>query len=42
MVKYESSPFPLHSKFEYELYAALPISEKELEKAENKYKGNTR
>lgn len=25
--KYESSPFPLESKFEYELYAAVPMSE---------------
>ena len=38
-VKYESSPFPLDSKFEYELYAALPMSEDELEKAEKKYNG---
>ena len=38
-VKYESSPFPLDSKFEYELYEALPASEDELEKAEKKYNG---
>ena len=38
-VKYESSPFPLDSKFEYELYAALPMSEDELEKVEKKYNG---
>ena len=33
-VKYESSPFPLDSKFEYELYAALLMSEDELGKVE--------
>ena len=33
-VKYESSPFPLDSKFEYELYVALLMSEDELEKVE--------
>ena len=38
-VKYESSPFPLDNKFEYELYTALPISEVELEKAEKKHNG---
>ena len=38
-VKYESSPFPLDSKFEYELYSALLMSKEELTKAENKYKG---
>ena len=31
-VKYKSSLFRLDSKFEYELYAALPMSEDELEK----------
>ena len=31
-VKYESSPFPLDSTFEYELYAALFMSKDELEK----------
>ena len=31
-VNYESSPFSLDSKFENELYAALPMSEDELEK----------
>ena len=36
-VKYESNPFPLDSKFGYELYVALPMSEDELEKAEKKY-----
>ena len=38
-VKYESSPFLLDSKFDYELYAALPMSEDELEKAKKKYNG---
>ena len=38
-VKYESSPFPLDSKFEYELYTALPMSEDELETIEKKYNG---
>ena len=38
-VKYESSPFPLDSKFEYELYAALPKFEDELEKSKKKYNG---
>ena len=38
-VKYESSPFPLDSKFEYELFVALPMSEDELEKSEKKYNG---
>ena len=37
-VKYESSPFPLDGKFEYELYTALSISDDELDKAEIKYK----
>ena len=37
--KHESSLFSIDSKFEYELYAALPISEDELEKAEEKYNG---
>ena len=32
-VKYESNPFPLDSKFGYELYVALPMSKDELEKA---------
>ena len=32
-LKYESNPFPLDSKFGYELYVALPMSADELEKA---------
>ena len=38
-VKYESSPFPLDNKFEYELFTALPMSDEELAKAEKQYKG---
>ena len=38
-VKYESSPFPLDNKFEYELYQSLPMTPEELEEAEKKYKG---
>ena len=38
-VKYESSPFPLDSKFKYELYTSLPMSEEESTQAEKKYKG---
>ena len=38
-VKYKSSLFPLDSKVEYELYAALPMSEDGLEKSEKKYNG---
>ena len=38
-VKYGSSPFPLDSKFAYELYSALPMTPEELEEAEKKHKG---
>ena len=38
-VKYESSPFLLDSKFEYELYTVLPMTLEELEEAEKKHKG---
>ena len=37
--RYKSSPFPLVSKFKYELYAALPMITEELEQAKKKYKG---
>ena len=35
-VKYESSPFSLNSKFEYVLYAALLMSEDELQNLKKK------
>jgi len=38
-VKYESSPFPLDSKFEYEIFSALPMTDEELAQTEMKYKG---
>lgn len=38
-VQYKSSPFPLDSKFKYELYVAVPMIAEELEHAERKYKG---
>lgn len=39
--KYESSTLALHSKFEYELYTALPMTPEELERTEKKYNENT-
>lgn len=39
-VKYESSPFPLDSKFEYELFVALTMTDVELNQAENNTKEN--
>lgn len=38
-VKYESSPLLLDSKFECVLYAALPMSEEELEQVKKSHKG---
>ena len=38
-VEYESSQFLLDSKFEYELYMALPMTTEELEQDKKKYKG---
>jgi len=38
-VKYESSAFQLDSKFKYELYTALTMSEEELTRAKKRYTG---
>ena len=37
IVNYESSVLPLDSKFKYELYTSLPMSEEELTQTKNKY-----
>ena len=40
-VKYASSPFPLDSKFKYELYSALTMTDKKLVKQKYNIKVNS-